>query len=130
MWLLNTTKRQEPDFKFPRRSYNKASRLERLGGTRDEAVAKSSNGATGAGNRSEAHRPAGCWEKSCRSYTFSPCVEQISEGGGKVEEKAAGAERKSAECWELHVLLGKPSDEGRWVGHRTAPPWTKSHLEA
>lgn len=45
MWL-DRTKRQKPAFKFPRRSYNKASKLKRPGGTWVESVAKSHIGAT------------------------------------------------------------------------------------
>lgn len=99
-------KKQKPDFKFPVRSYPKASTLKRLGGRGVEAVAKSSHGAPGADNTGA--RPTGLrWygEKGYRIDVFNPCVEQTPEKWWQWWRDQPGAERKSAElggcrsCW-------------------------------
>lgn len=64
------------------RSYSKASKLERLGGTWVEAVAKSSPGATGADNTGA--RPTGlrwCGEKGYGIDAFNPCIKPQKNGG-------------------------------------------------
>lgn len=124
-------KRQKPDFKFPVRSYPKASTLKRLGGRWVEAVAKSSHGATGADNTGA--RPTGlrwCGEKGYGIDVFNPCVEQTPEKWWKWWREQSGAERKSAElggCRSCWVSPGTKAD-GLATGH--APPWTQSHLKA
>lgn len=128
---LSMQQKAKPDFKFPMRSYSKASKLERLGGTGVEAVAKSSHGAPGADNTGA--RPTGlrwCGEKGYGIGAFNPCVEQTPAKWWKRWREQPGAERKSAElggCRSCWVSPGTKAD-GLATGH--APPWTQSHLKA
>lgn len=62
----------------------------------------------------------GSWERSCGIDTLDPCVERIPEKLWKRgQRKQPGAERTSAQRWELQVVPGESSDRGRWVSHGT-----------